>query len=205
MQFYTIKLKIETMKRGIQILALLILTTFNISQAQTNYTIKDAPSIKINGTSTLHNWEMESSTATCNATFVLNASNQITGITAIHFSTPVEQLKSGKGAMDKNAYKALNKDKYPAITFELTPGTATITPKGGGVFTVKGYGKLSFGGGIRDIELLADCKVNADKTITVTGTRNIGMKDYGVKPPSFMMGAVKTGNEIVLNFSLNMK
>ncbi|MBP9739602.1 MAG: hypothetical protein V9E96_20335 [Chitinophagaceae bacterium] len=49
------------MKRGIQILAFLILTTFNISQAQTNYTIKDAPSIKINGTSTLHNWEMESS------------------------------------------------------------------------------------------------------------------------------------------------
>jgi hypothetical protein len=38
---------------------------------------------------------------------------------------------------------------------------------------------------------LADCKVNADKTITVTGTRNIGMKNYGVKPPSFMMGAVK--------------
>ena len=28
------------------------------------------------------------------------------------------------------------------------------------------------------------------------------MKDYDMQPPSFMLGAVKTGNDVVLNFDL---
>lgn len=184
---------------------LLVIISNNLLIAQTNYTVKQVTSIKISGTSTLHDWDMTSSSAACNATFVLNASNQITNITAINFSTPVDNLKSGKSAMDKNAYKALNKDKYPNITFTLTPGTATVTPKAGGLYTVKCKGKLAIGGGVVETDLEADCKVNADKTITVTGSKKISMKDYGVKPPSFMMGAVKTGNDITLNFNLLMK
>jgi polyisoprenoid-binding protein YceI len=195
------------MKKLTQTLLVFLLATFSTSliYAQANYALKGTPTIKISGTSTLHDWDMKSSSAICNATFVVNAANQITAVNAIYFSTPVDNLKSGKGAMDKNAYKALNKDKYPNITFALTPGTTTITPKAGGIYTVKCKGKLSIGGGIVETDLEADCKVNADKSITVTGGKKISMKDYGVKPPSFMMGAVKTGNDIVLDFNLSMK
>lgn len=184
------------------LLTLSVAITLN---AQTNYTIKDKPSLSISGTSTLHDWDMSSSTATCNATFVLNAAAQITGVNAINFSMPVADLKSKHTAMDNNAYKALNKDKNPNITFVLTPGTVSIANAGGGNYTLKCRGKLSIAGSTVDTDLTANCKVNADKTITVTGSKNISMKDYGVKPPSFMMGAVKTGNDIVLKFNLTMK
>lgn len=184
------------------LLTLSVVITLN---AQTNYTIKDKPSLSISGTSTLHDWDMSSSTATCNATFVLNATAQITGVNAINFSMPVADLKSKHTAMDNNAYKALNKDKNPNITFVLTPGTVSIANAGGGNYTLKCRGKLSIAGSTVDTDLTANCKVNADKTITVTGSKNISMKDYGVKPPSFMMGAVKTGNDIVLKFNLTMK
>ncbi len=184
---------------------LMVILSNSFLQAQMNYALKGTPTIKISGTSTLHDWDMKSSTAICNASFVVNAANQITGLNAIYFSTPVDNLKSGKGAMDKNAYKALNKDKFPNITFALTPGTAIITSRPGGLFTVKCRGKLSIGGGVVETDLEADCKANADKSISVTGSKKISMKDYGVKPPTFMMGAIKTGNDIVLDFSLLMK
>lgn len=194
--------------KSISRLMLACLLTLSVAitlNAQTNYTIKDKPSLSISGTSTLHDWDMSSSTATCNATFVLNAAAQITGVNAINFSMPVADLKSKHTAMDNNAYKALNKDKNPNITFVLTPGTVSIANAGGGNYTLKCRGKLSIAGSTVDTDLTANCKVNADKTITVTGSKNISMKDYGVKPPSFMMGAVKTGNDIVLKFNLTMK
>ncbi len=215
MQFYIVKQTTTTMKtiltkstKSITRLMLACLLTLSVAMtlnAQTNFTIKDKPSLTISGTSTLHDWDMQSSTATCNAIFVLNAAAQLTGVNAISFSMPIADLKSKHTAMDKNAYKALNKDKFANINFVLTPGTVTLANAGGGNYTLKCRGKLTIAGATVDTDLTANCKVNADKTITVTGSKNISMKDYGVKPPSFMMGAVKTGNDIVLKFNLTMK
>jgi hypothetical protein len=189
---------------------LILVCLFTISvaitlKAQTNYNVIGTPSLVISGTSTLHNWDMKSSVVTCNATLVLNASAQLTGVTAINFSTPVDNLKSEHTSMDKNAYKSLKKEKFATINFVLNPNTATVVNAGGGNYTVKCRGKLTIAGSTVDTDLTANCKVNADKTITITGSKNISMKDYGVVPPSFMMGAVKTGNDIVLKFTITMK
>jgi hypothetical protein len=201
----TIQIKMINNLTRLMLVCLFTISVAITLKAQINYTIKDKPILTISGTSTLHDWDMQSSTATCNATFVLNAALQITGVNTINFSMPVADLKSKHTAMDNNAYKALGKDKNPNITFVLTPGTATFVNIGAGNYTLKCRGKLTIAGTAVDTDLTANCKVNADKTITVTGSKNISMKDYSVKPPSFMMGAVKTGNDIVLKFNLTMK
>jgi len=183
----------------------IILTCIGVVSAQVQYSLKDKASLVVSGTSTLHDWDMNSTTATCTATFILNAANHLTNVTAIQFSTPIAELKSKHSAMDKNAYKALNKDKAPNISFVLTAGTASIIDAGNGNYTLKCKGKLNIAGSSVETDLSANCKLNADKTITVTGSKNISMKDYNVTPPSFMMGAVKTGNDIVLKFNLTLK
>ena len=55
-----------------------------------------------------------------------------------------------------------------------------------------------------DAEITAHCKVNSDKSITVMGSRKISMKEYGMVPPSFMMGTIKTGNDVTLKFDLTL-
>jgi hypothetical protein len=56
-------------------------------------------------------------------------------------------------------------------------------------------------GTTRETDVSADVKYNAaEKSYTVTGTKKLKMTDYDVKPPSFMMGAVKTGDEISISF-----
>lgn len=134
------------------------------------------------GTSTLHNWEMTSA----NGTF----SGIVSGNTIqdVQYVMNVKTLKSGKGPMDSNAYKALQSDKYPNITF-----TATSLNIGKGTMT----GKLT----VTNVTKTINVPVNVTKSgnsYTIWGTLAMKMSDYGVTPPSFMMNTVKTGNEVTI-------
>jgi len=199
--------KINTNSFKALVLSLLLIgvAVVNNVKAQTVFSIKDKPSVVISGTSTLHDWDMNCTSANTMANFTVGANNQITAFNSVVFSMLVGDLKSKHTAMDNNAYKALKKDKNPAIAFVMIAGTGTVTNLGNGNYTVKCKGKLTVAGTTLETDLVANCKVNADKTITVTGTKAIDMKQYNVDPPSFMMGAVKTGKDITLKFTLTLK
>jgi YceI-like protein len=157
----------------------------------------------ISGTSTLHDWTMKSVKAQCIAVFQFNAAGQITGLEQLSFSTPANALKSEHSAMDNNAYKALKTNNDPLITYTL--GAVTVSPAAGGASTVTCTGKLTIAGATRDAQLVAVCKPNTDNTVTVTGTNKISMKDFSIDPPTFMLGTIKTGNDITLAFTLTLK
>lgn len=169
--------------------------------AQTKYSSKSM-SLIVSGTSTLHDWDMKSAIGTFEANFTMNAAGAITAVNALSFSTKAEGLKSGHDAMDKNAYKALKSDKAPTITY--TSNTATIVNLDASDFSVKSSGKLTIAGTSLDVEIDATCKVNADKSITVMGSKKISMKEFGMVAPTFMMGTIKTGNDVVLKFDLKL-
>ena len=46
------------------------------------------------------------------------------------------------------------------------------------------------------------CNVNKDSTISCSCSKKLRMSDYEVEPPSFMLGAMKTGDDITLDFLL---
>ncbi|MDP4149739.1 MAG: YceI family protein [Bacteroidota bacterium] len=156
----------------------------------------------VNGTSTLHDWTMKSVKADCSATFTVNASGQVDGLSALNFSTPAKALKSEHTSMDNNAYKALKTDKNPVITYTMT--SVRVTPGNSGS-TVALKGKLTIAGATKDEDLVATCKINPDNTITVTGTKAISMQEFQIEAPTFMLGTIKTGNSIVLSFHLTLK
>ena len=167
--------------------------------AQVKYSAKDNLKILVSGTSTLHDWTMATAKGDCNATFTVNGAGQLTDLTAMHLSIPVESLKSEKTAMDKNAYKALKASKFSAITYTLSSATVTADGK------VKCQGSLAIAGTAVPTELLATAKVNADKSISISGSKKISMKEYKVDPPTFMMGTIKTGNDITVKFDLVLR
>ncbi len=173
-----------------------------ISFSQVKYVSKGNFSVVVSGTSTLHDWDMKSSTGTFEGLFSLNAAGAITAVSGVSFSVTAESLKSGKGAMDKNAYKALKTDKAPTITF--SSNNCTVTAIDANNFLVKANGKLTVAGKTLDTEMNATCKVNADKSINIMASKKIGMKDYAMEPPSFMMGTIKTGNDVTLKFDFNI-
>jgi len=80
-----------------------------------------------------------------------------------------------------------------------------VTPLDATSVTVKSTGKLTVAGFSKDVVIVAVCKLNADKSISVSGSQKISMSDYKIEPPTFMFGAVKTGNDITLKFSLTIR
>ncbi|WP_234111611.1 MULTISPECIES: YceI family protein [Chryseobacterium] len=134
----------------------------------------------VSGTSTLHDWTMTSTAGTFSGTVSGNA------ITDVKYHLGSKTLKSGKGAMDSNAYKAIQADKFPSITFAATSvniGKGTIT------------GKLTVTNVTKTVEFPVTVAKNGN-SYTITGTESIKMTEYGITPPSFMMNTVKTGDEI---------
>lgn len=158
-----------------------------------------ALNIVISGTSTLHDWDMKSSKGTTDVNFDITG-DKLTGISGLTFSMPAESLKSEHTMMDKNAYKALKTDDHKNITFVQT--SATVSPIDANTYQLKLMGKLTIAGTTKVTDLVATAKYNAaDKSFTVSGTKKFKMSEYGVKPPTVMMGTIKTGDPLTVTFN----
>jgi polyisoprenoid-binding protein YceI len=140
----------------------------------------------VSGTSTLHDWIMTSTGGTFSGTVSGNA------IENIKYTMGAKTLKSGKSAMDNNAYKAMQADKYPNISF-----TATSVNIGKGTIT----GKLTVTNVTKNVSFPVTV-IKTANSYTITGTETIKMTDYNVTPPSFMMNTVKTGDEIKITVTV---
>jgi hypothetical protein len=66
-------------------------------------------------------------------------------------------------------------------------------------------GKLSISSGTRDVTLVANGKVNADKSLSLDGSYKLVTTDYNVKPISIMLGAIKTEAGVNIKYSFVAK
>ena len=105
-------------------------------------------------------------------------------------------LKSPKGdALDKNMYKALKVDQFPDITFKLSKFDFTGKPAG----AAKAIGVLTIAGVERQVAMDIATKVNGEK-LDVQGRLDLLMTDFGIKPPTAMMGMLKTDPKVTVTF-----
>src|SRR5205085_5914337 len=109
------------------------------------------------------------------------------------FSLAAESLKSGKSAMDKNAYNALKTDINKQIAFQLV--SAKI--EGNKILCT---GKLKIAGTTKQIDVEVAYTTLPGGSLQCKGSKKILMTDYKVEPPTFMFGSVTTGDEITISF-----
>ncbi len=163
---------------------------------QANYKQNGTSCITIAGTSTMHDWTMTSKEAKYSAVFEVNAEGTPVQLNMVTLTVPAESLKSGKGAMDKNAYNSLKTDKHKQITFQLT--SAKVNAK-----TIICSGNLTVAGFTKPIEVEVAYE-ERNGVLYCKGAQKIKMTDYNVEPPTFMFGSIKTGNEITVSFDVSL-
>jgi polyisoprenoid-binding protein YceI len=139
---------------------------------------------------------MAASSFNCTASATVKG-DQLQDISALSFVLPVTNLKAKEDLMSTRAYKALNQEKYNQITFKLTD--AVVSGK-----IVKATGNLTISGVTNPVTLQANYAVNGDEVV-FKGSKAIKMSDFKVKAPSFMMGALKTGDEVIIDIALKLK
>jgi polyisoprenoid-binding protein YceI len=119
------------------------------------------------------------------------------------FSLEAKSLKSDHESMDNRTYKTIKADQFPKITYKLGSAVVTVVQKN--KYSIKTTGELTIAGTSQTIEMIVNAVVNADNTITVTGSQKIKLTDYKIDPPSFMLGAMKVKNDLTIQFNLQYK
>ncbi len=184
-------------------LALIVVLSMNAftqkTQGQTSYKVMAGSQIKVSGTSNLHDWSTLANSFACDGNFIVKG-GQMQNVSSLNFILPVTNLKSEWSLMDTRTYKALNAEQFKTITFKLTQATVVPQQK-----IIKAIGNLTIGGVTNEIAIQTAYVLNADETITCKGTKSIKMSDFKIKAPSFMFGALKTGNEVIIDILLKLK
>ncbi|MFY0654344.1 MAG: YceI family protein [Cyclobacteriaceae bacterium] len=170
----------------------ILFSNCSIGYSQNSFELSFQSRLILEGTSTIHDWEMISTNASGSAIITLE-NEQITDISKLIINMPVETLKSGKLAMDKNAYKALNSNKYPSITFELIE-VVSITDR-----LIKSKGMLAIAGNKKAVSVEVKYNITTD-TIQFTGAIPISFTQFEIDPPKALFGTIKTGDDLEISF-----
>ncbi len=190
-------------KNLVRLVIVLIFSTLIELKAQIVYKAIPAQSkIEIKGTSTLHNWEMISTDMFC----VVTAKNETTEspeIVKFDFSMKAKSLKSGKSMMDNIAYDALKASKFPEIKFLVE--SLQAAGKSGSELNETLNGKITIAGVTKSVQTKIKRMIGTDGKTVVKGSLPIKMTDFGVEPPTALMGTIKTGNAITVDFALEFQ
>jgi polyisoprenoid-binding protein YceI len=119
-------------------------------------------------------------------------------------SAPVEKLSSGDSSLDKNMWKALKSGQYKEIRFRADSFQIRRPAAQDAIFGLAMHGALTVAGVTRPIVLDAD-GFAVPGGVRIAGSTNLRMTDYAVKPPTLMLGAIKTADQVVVTFDMELR
>lgn len=190
------RLKLNFLLTGV--LVVLVITGV---RAQEFYKVhSNSSKLIITGTSSLHDWEMEATDFNAETLIKLN-DNAVSEINRIEFKSPVSGLKSGKRIMDSKTLEALKEKKFPEIKFSLgNTGEVNFAGEKANL-----TGLLTIAGKTKEVKLAVNFDVQNNQRFLVSGNVPLKMSDFGVEPPTALMGTVKTDDELVVSFNLEFQ
>lgn len=174
------------------LLSLSIVASSLLASGQTNLMTDSPSSFLVKGTSTMHDWESKSTSISGGAVLTTNGE-----IKDCKLTIPVKTLKSGKSGLDDNMYKALKEPKFKEITFVQSG----FEKSGNQNFIV---GKLTISGTTNTIKVPVTLSKSGNG-VTMKGSYKLKMTQFGVEPPSFMFGAMTTGDDLEIVFDVVLK
>ena len=164
----------------------------------------DSATVTIAGTSNIHEYTASTTkvritraqlaASAAGAEFWENALKPGT-VDTFEIAVAAGTLTSPKDGLDKNMYKALKVSDFPDITFRLV--RFDLTGKPAGAATAIGMLKIA------DVERAVAMDITtkrSDTTLTVQGRIELLMTDYGIKPPTAMLGMLKTNPKVTVTF-----
>jgi polyisoprenoid-binding protein YceI len=185
--------------RGLLSVLILATTAAGVEAQSAKIDLAPASSITVEGTSNVHAWHATSTQLTTSIQIAppIGPGSQVESVT---LSVPVRSLKSGKGGLDKNLYKALKAEQNPMITFVMRTYSAEPT---GNTFAAVITGTLTVNGVEKEITASATMTGDAKAGLKAVGTATFKMTDFGVKPVTALLGTIRTGDQVTVKFDLS--
>ena len=178
------------------LLMILIITSGSLIAQQT-LRMQNGSTATVEGTSTLHDWEMNSEEVK-GEVVLEREGNRISSFDRIEVNIKAESLKSDSRRMNNNAYSALNVDRHPEIRFrgsdvrEITDTHLTVN----GTLTISGTSKPA--------TIEAAYSINGGR-INFKGQYDISFSEFNISAPTAMMGTIRTGDDLTVKFDVTFR
>ena len=173
--------------------------------------------IRIEGTSTIHDWQVESSiiggTAEVAPGFPLKPGTEVKPgpvEAKVNVFIPVRQLKSIEKdgqpystSMDSRMYEAMHEADNKRISYTLSSLTLKEAPKSADQpYQYEAEGELCVSGVTNKISMPVVVTVLEENKVKFAGSVTVKMTDFKITPPapSLALGLIKTGDEVKLFF-----
>ena len=173
----------------------LLLTFFNfhLVLGQSFKLNSEKSTITVSGTSSLHDWESNVESLSGKGLITIENS-EVTEVSDLEVTVVVKSIKSGKGGMDKKTYEALKESDHPNITYSIS----SISRKSSNTLTTRG--NLTIAGKTKSENMEVKYQISSND-VSFSGDITIKMSEYEIKPPTAMMGTIKTGDEITISYT----
>ncbi len=196
------------MRKTVLMLSALIAATTTVG-AQTSSTrlrIEPGSELSIAGTSNVHDFHCKtdkfSAYIDVDPGYTKDLTKVARPIVSVKVVIAVKSLSCGNKKMDENMYSTLKADqnqiiRYTLSGYDILNGSATgFAAKTTGTLTILGKNKL--------VAMTIDAARLNDGKATAQGEETLLMSDFGIKPPSFMFGTMKVGDEVKVKFNLKV-
>jgi polyisoprenoid-binding protein YceI len=161
-----------------------------------SYTARPGSSVKIDGTSTVHDWSVESKLigGSMELKGDLNKPGKVDATARAIIS--VTSIKSDKKAKDDIMHAAMKAEEHKRIEFNLKE----LTAKGDMKFDAKG--DLSLAGVTKEVNFPVTMEKADGDMMIVKGVLDTKMTDFDIDPPApkVALGAISTGDEVKVTF-----
>jgi polyisoprenoid-binding protein YceI len=105
--------------------------------------------------------------------------------------------------MNTHMRRALLAEQNPTIAYHLT--RYDVRPNGSETANVSLSGRLSMAGQAKPITIEVSVVPIEGGAVRVTGSQEIIMSEYGMKPPSLMMGTMRVRDRVEVHFDVVLK
>ncbi|MHC1730619.1 MAG: YceI family protein [Bacteroidales bacterium] len=153
----------------------------------------------VRGTSSMHDWEVAFDKYEVEFSFrnTDHGKMSISNVKAVFYGASVT---SENKIMTGKARDALMVREHPEIVF-ISEGAENLLLNEGKINgTLKG--KLSLGGVSNSIDIGFSGNIKGDR-ILISGSEEVNMADYGIKPPTALLGTLKTGEKVTVELRLS--
>jgi polyisoprenoid-binding protein YceI len=151
----------------------------------------------VEGTSTVRSYRCESTSVTGSAQASSAELADLASVPRAEVTIPVASLDCRNGTMNGHMRRALKAEQSPTIrlrasSVRVAAGTARIS------------GDLTIAGQTRPVTINGSV-TSEDGKVRVRGTERLVMTDFGVQPPTLMMGTMKVAAPVTIGFDVVLK
>ena len=160
----------------------------------------------INGTSTVRSFEC---TAKSFETEIQSAPGAVAAlasgekvVTSVQVTVPAALLDCKNGTMNEHMLKALKTKTNPDIVFRVA---SYDLARENDALRITLAGQLTLGGVEKPVTIVTTANEEGEGALRVMGTHEVRMTEFGLKPPSLMLGTMKVDEKVKVSFDLLLK